>query len=83
MNEHNICRCVVASMLSITATAWAQKQVLVSPLDNTEPGDLARPHSSVNSSNSIFSIRFSPFEWGCHALSGPRCYAVVGKGPGE
>jgi hypothetical protein len=83
MTQNKMCQCVIASMLSITARAWAAKPVVFSQLDNTEQGDLVRPHGSVKFSDSISSIQFSHFEWGCHALFGPRCYPSVGKSPGE
>jgi hypothetical protein len=47
MNKHNICPCVVSSMLSITARAWAQTPIDFTPLDNTDQVPLARPHVSV------------------------------------
>ena len=47
MNKHNICPCVVASMLGITASAWAQTSVDFTPLDNIEQGALAIPHGAV------------------------------------
>jgi hypothetical protein len=83
MTQHNMCQCVIASMLSTTATAWAQKPVDFPPLENTEHSVPARPHGAVKFSDSIFSIPFSHVEFGCHALLGPRCYPSVGKSPGE
>lgn len=83
MNKHNICPCVVASMLGITASAWAQTSVDLTPLDNIEQGALVIPHGAVNLTDSPLAIQFSHFDWGCHALSGPRCYPSIGKSPGE
>jgi hypothetical protein len=81
MNKHNICQWVVASMLSITATAWAQKSVDFPIVGDAKEVALAKADGPVKWSESLFWFRVKNFEVGCHALSGPRCYAGLGKSP--
>jgi len=83
MSKHHLCQCVIASLLSITATAWAQ-----APLELPQAGLAAsvlgaNVQRSVDWSDSRFWIRSSRYEAGCHALPGPRCNPGVGKSPSE
>jgi len=83
MNKHNICRCVIASVLGITATAWAQKSVDFPIAVDAKEVALAKALGPVKWSDSLFWFGVKNFEVGCHALSGPRCHAGVGKSPSE
>lgn len=83
MTQHNMCQCVVASMLATTATAWAQAPAEFS-IGGTADKALLRPSDRpIQLSSSVFEVRPRSLHLGCHALQGPRCNARVGKSPSE
>jgi hypothetical protein len=83
MTHHDMCQCVIDSMLSITATAWGQAPVDFSVANDEDRVPLRPSDRPVQLSSSVFEVRPCGFHLGCHALQGPRCNARVGESPSE
>jgi hypothetical protein len=81
MSKHHLCQCVIASLLSITATAWAQAPVDLPQAGLAESVSGVKVEGPVTHTRSLFWIRSSCYDAGCHALTGPRCNPRIGKSP--
>jgi len=83
MTQNKMCQCVIASMLAVTATAWAQAPVDISISGSADKVARGPSHQPIQLSSSVFEIRARSPHAGCHALLGPRCNARVGKSPSQ
>jgi hypothetical protein len=83
MTQHNMCQCGVASMLAITATAWAQAPAEFPVSGMADKAPLPPSDRPIQLSSSVFEVRSRSLPLGCHALQGTRCNARVGKSPSE
>jgi len=83
MKQQSICQCVIASMLAVTATAWAQAPVDISISGSADRVARGSNHPPIQLSSSVFEIRARSLHAGCHALQGPRCNTRVGKSPSQ
>ena len=83
MTQSKMCQCVIASMLAVTARAWAQAPVDISISGSADKVARGPSHQPIQLSSSVFEISARIPHAGCHALLGPRCYPSFGKSPSQ